>query len=202
MAKKGRKPDSADPTGDATAKPDKTASKPPRRRGLLVKTVTAGILLCALGTPLGAVGRMLISPLSQTSPPVLFHPLTTEDNVTETPRQFDLFEDRQDAWIRYAGQKVGSVFLRRKGDRILAFQASCPSGGCTIRLDAETNPHSGAEELLFFCPCHGARFDLEGKRLDTVAPRDMDTLEVRVHGLVFVEFTRFRYGIAEKVPMP
>ena len=41
-----------------------------------------------------------------------------------------------------------------------------------------------AEKKGYFCPCHNASFDIEGKRLDATSssPRDLDTLECKIEG--------------------
>jgi Rieske Fe-S protein len=54
----------------------------------------------------------------------------------------------------------------------------------------------------FFCPCHSASFDRDGKRSgsDCPSPRDMDTLEVELRGReVWVDYRKFRTGIVPKI---
>jgi len=48
----------------------------------------------------------------------------------------------------------GPVALWRDGDTIVAFSRRCPHLGCTVRP-------TGDGRLA--CPCHGSRFDAEGR---------------------------------------
>jgi Rieske Fe-S protein len=114
-----------------------------------------------------------------------------------TPLKATISMDRVDAWNRVANQPVGAVFLRRVGaDEVRAIHVVCPHAGCFVTFDAEKRG--------FFCPCHNASFDIEGRRTDAVSssPRDLDTLEVDPErlkqGEVWVKFQNFRTGTAEK----
>ena len=53
---------------------------------------------------------------------------------------------------------------------------------------------------FFACPCHGAKFELDGKRFPgpSESPRAMDALQVELRdGEVWVKFERFATGLAE-----
>jgi Rieske Fe-S protein len=110
------------------------------------------------------------------------------------PARFPVIADRTDAWNRYPAEPIGAVFLRRIGPRqVVAYQALCPHAGCLVGLDSQGG---------FFCPCHAARFGLDGKRSDkgSVSPRDLDTLEVDLRGEeIWVKFEKFQTGTPEKI---
>ncbi len=91
-----------------------------------------------------------------------------------------------DAWTRSPQQRLGTVWLRKKGEgQVLALQAECPHLGCSVQLDASRN--------RFQCPCHESFFDLEGRCTGGPSPRGMDPLAARVRdGKVEVNFKRFR----------
>jgi Rieske Fe-S protein len=112
------------------------------------------------------------------------------------PVKVPVIMDRTDAWNRFPRQPVGAVFLRRIGaSEIVALQVVCPHAGCFVDYD-ETKKH-------FFCPCHKATFDLDGKRLEasSESPRDLDTLDWEVRGSeVWVTFQRFQPGSTTKTP--
>ncbi|MHB8872424.1 MAG: QcrA and Rieske domain-containing protein [Myxococcaceae bacterium] len=63
----------------------------------------------------------------------------------------------------------GEVILVRAGERVQAFWARCPHLGCRIRR---------AEEGALVCPCHGSRFDGEGRRLSGPATSDLRPLAI------------------------
>jgi menaquinol-cytochrome c reductase iron-sulfur subunit len=187
-------PCSGDGPADARGAP--TAS----RRGFL-RQATA--LLCgavALMVPaaLGAVA--FLNPLRMRSRAGGFVRVTSLEVLPEdgTPRKLPVLADRTDAWSRQANEPIGAVFLRRTGAaEVEAMQVICPHAGCAIHY--EPSPEGGK----FHCPCHGASFDLRGRRTDRTSPspRDMDSLEAEIRNQteVWVKFQDFRTGIAQKI---
>ena len=172
----------------------------PARRDFLKVSVAAGIGVCATGAPVCAAVRLVTAPLFAESGGGKFYPITTLASLSEKPQKFTIVDDKVDAWMTLPQQKIGTLFLRKVGDSVLALHSLCPHAGCMIQSGNKTNPQTGADEELFYCPCHAAFFDLNGKRLDTVAPRDMDSLEVEIKedGRVSVKFENFTFGIADK----
>jgi menaquinol-cytochrome c reductase iron-sulfur subunit len=120
-----------------------------------------------------------------------------------TPVKSTVLMDQVDAWNRVANQPVGAVFLRRVGEKVQAFNVVCPHAGCSVEYKEEVDPSTNKKATKFFCPCHVASFDLEGKRTDATSPspRNMDELAVELRGgEVWVEFQNFQVGIPSKVP--
>jgi Rieske Fe-S protein len=122
------------------------------------------------------------------------------------PREVVLRETRRDAWTLHRDEVVGRVFLikrpARPGERprVDAFTTICPHLGCSVNYTADAN-------VPFLCPCHGARYRLDGSRIDpehNPAPRGMDSLEVRPDpadpDLVQVRYQVFWPMRAEKEP--
>jgi quinol---cytochrome c reductase iron-sulfur subunit, bacillus type len=100
--------------------------------------------------------------------------------------------DERDAFTVSKNQTIGSVWLIKKGDAIIALSAECPHLGCAIDANADGKS--------FHCPCHTSNFSMDGKAEAGPSPRPMDELSTRVtDGWVEVEFKRFRQGMAEKV---
>jgi Rieske Fe-S protein len=98
-----------------------------------------------------------------------------------------------DAFTHYAREKLGAVWLQRRGDEIRALSVTCPHLGCSVEK----------HESGFGCPCHASNFNHAGKRVSGPAPRDMDALETRVVGngderAIEVRFQKFRQGIPER----
>ena len=117
------------------------------------------------------------------------------------PRSFPIVRDQVDAWVRYPREPVGSVWLVRQPDGVeppvIAYSAECPHLGCAINLAP-----GGAG---FHCPCHNSSFDREGKPLNKIPPRPMDTLDVELtkddDPRVLVRFERFQALAEEKIPL-
>lgn len=117
------------------------------------------------------------------------------------PQSFPVIAERQDAWVKYPPEPVGTVWLVRRPEGskppVVAFTAECPHLGCAIGLagDAKT----------FLCPCHKSTFDLSGVPVNDLSPRPMDTLEVELTAGddpgVVVHFRRFRTQTKEKLPL-
>ncbi len=119
-----------------------------------------------------------------------------------TPQQYTVLDDKTDAWNRFVNVPVGSVWLRRIMNNIVAFNTVCPHLGCAVGH----RPSEGD----FFCPCHTSAFDLDGKRTNEVPPRDMDVLEIRrkTDGVVaedgeeiWIRFENYRAATSEKIPV-
>jgi Rieske Fe-S protein len=112
----------------------------------------------------------------------------------DVPVAVPIIGEQRDAWTRHPRSKLGTVYLRRKGDReVLALTAECPHLGCSVGFDTE--------RARFQCPCHESAFDLEGRKLGGPSPRGMDELEARVSadGKVEVRFVRYRTQKSDKV---
>ena len=117
------------------------------------------------------------------------------------PRSFAVIAERQDAWVKYPRARrvglAGPPGRRALEPPVVAFTAECPHLGCSINL-AE-----GGKSFL--CPCHVAKYDVNGQRINLVAPRPMDTLDVELSAeddpTVTVHFRRFRTQIKEKSPL-
>lgn len=114
-----------------------------------------------------------------------------------SPRKFTVVADHVDAWATYADTPVGAVYLRRKGDAVVALNVVCPHAGCFVRLLPDRSRYA--------CPCHNSRFDLDGNVSDPAspAPRSMDALavEVRNDDEVWVRFRNFLPGREEQIPV-
>jgi Rieske Fe-S protein len=95
-----------------------------------------------------------------------------------------------DAWNQ--GGTRASVFLVRRGDRVDAFDSTCPHTGCAVKWEAEASQ--------FRCPCHKSAFSSSGERLAGPAPRGLDPEECQVQaGRVLVRYRRFRPGRPDRV---
>jgi menaquinol-cytochrome c reductase iron-sulfur subunit len=170
----------------------------PSRRSFLAGVAAVVLGAAALGTPVIVGLFSFLNPLRQKSGAGRFYRVTTLAGLGEDdlPHKFPIIADRSDAWTLYKNVPIGSIFLRRVGPKqIMALAATCPHAGCQIGYDAAARG--------FLCPCHTARFDLDGQRTDKASksPRDMDVLgDVEIRGNeIWVKFERFRSGIAEKV---
>jgi Rieske Fe-S protein len=178
------------------------------RRGFIGKITALLAATVALLTP-AAVGIVaFLNPLRQKSQIGGFIRLTNLEAVPEdgSPQKFSVIADRTDAWNFFPNEPIGAVYLRRTGkDRVEAMQVICPHAGCSIMVEKKVSGTISEKvpDTFFFCPCHGAGFDLSGKRLDATSPspRNMDSLEVEIrdNSEVWVKYQKFITGAANKM---
>jgi menaquinol-cytochrome c reductase iron-sulfur subunit len=171
---------------------------PDGRRGFLAQAAAWILGLFAYGVPLLAGLAAFLNPWRQRGEAAFSVRVTTLAAlpVGGPPQRFPIIAERTDAWTRFPAEAVGAVFLRRVGEKDLAVLSSiCPHAGCGVSYDARTNG--------FFCPCHSAHFDIQGKRTDakSISPRDMDMLgyNLRNGSEVWVRFEKFQTGTPWKV---
>lgn len=63
------------------------------------------------------------------------------------------------------GDKKVAVYKGKDG-RIKMISAKCTHKGCTVRWDSK--------DKCWSCPCHGSKFDVDGKVLHGPAMKDLD----------------------------
>ncbi len=108
------------------------------------------------------------------------------------PVKVDLYADRDDAWNRLVQMKVGSVWVVREGESLVAYTTVCPHLGCAVDWDEQSG--------RFKCPCHRSAFARDGKVEEGPSPRPLDRLDVEVKdGRLAVRYQRFKQGVGEKV---
>lgn len=162
------------------------------RRALVLATCVGG---CALALAAGGPAvAMVLAPLSEKGRGGRWVRTVRLDQLEEgEPRRVAIVDDRRDAWSIERNAELGSVWLVRRGDEVLALSAVCPHLGCSVNAVA-------GRDAGFFCPCHTSAFDASGKRTSGPSPRDLDRLETKIeNGHVMVDFRRFRIGIEQKV---
>jgi menaquinol-cytochrome c reductase iron-sulfur subunit len=155
-------------------RPDATPDSPARRAVLNGLTVAVGALIgAAVAVP---VAGMLLTPLRQRgrTAPVAVGPMERfrgDDPIPTTVRF-----SRQQAWQRRESAQNLFVLPASEGVPTI-LSARCTHLGCQVRWE-------GSE---FLCPCHGGRFDREGRCLGGPPTRPLVRLESRVQdGVLYV----------------
>jgi len=168
------------------------------RRSFIGRTVALAVGLM-LYVPAALAGAWaLLNPLREKAAAGRFVRLTTLESLPSdgTPQRFAVIADRTDAWTHYPQEPVGAVYLRKVGAKeVQAMQVVCPHAGCFVAYEPQKN--------IFFCPCHAASFELDGKRKDSnsPSPRDLDGLpvEIRNNSEVWVKFQKYRIGTPQQI---
>lgn len=170
----------------------------PPRRGFFRKAAAVVIGGLSLFIP-GAAGlAVLLDPLKRRAAGAGFIRITTLDSLPAdgTARRFPVVADKTDAWSKFPAARVGSVYLQRQGEAVVAFNTTCPHLGCSVDAIAGGG---------FHCPCHDSRFHADGALApDSVSPRGLDPLEVDPEalkqGIVQVRFQNFITGTPKRIP--
>jgi menaquinol-cytochrome c reductase iron-sulfur subunit len=164
---------------------------PPRRVALQV-LFGVGAAACAGAAAGPAIRFALGTSDSVDAGPRFVRVLRLEDLRDETPKRVEVVGDRVDGFTLLRNVTLGTVWLRRQGEAVVALSDACPHLGCSVRYSSEARQ--------FACPCHAARFELDGRRVKGPAPRGMDALDVRIDdGWIAVDFRRFRAGTSERI---
>jgi menaquinol-cytochrome c reductase iron-sulfur subunit len=139
----------APPPGDVT--------RSPRRRFLEALSTT--LLAIPIVGPLLLSLRVAITPgRTEGGGDVATLPLQSLADDAITPFRIR-FTRRRGA---YREEVDRLVYLRRKGNAVIALSPECTHLGCNVRYRV-------AERDLW-CPCHKGRFDLDGNRLEGPPP--------------------------------
>jgi menaquinol-cytochrome c reductase iron-sulfur subunit len=79
------------------------------------------------------------------------------------------------------------LFVFREGNTFHAISAVCTHLGCTVRAEAlsnaETKNVEGTNLRLthrFLCPCHGSRYEGDGRNVEGPAPRPLEWYHLSV----------------------
>ena len=178
--------------------PESAPGEAAPRRDFLKASACVALGTCALAAPIGAIVVVLANPLHAKGVPLPVKLTTlTALPLNGPPRLFQVVTERRDAWTKFPANAIGSVFLRRVGEReVIAFNSTCPHLGCSVEFRPERD--------AFYCPCHDSEFARTGE-VRGVSPsrRGLDTLrvEIRAESEVWVFFENFKTGVAEKISL-
>mgnify|MGYP001347507469 CR=1 FL=1 len=115
------------------------------------------LLLAAWGVAAQVVQRVL----GQTTAPA-----TQDGGVVDVGSADDYPDDGS-----YDGHRASGVVLVRRSDRLHAFSSRCPHKGCKVRA---------MDDGGFRCPCHGSRFDQDGRVQNGPATSDLAPLKIKL----------------------
>ncbi len=171
---------------------------PPPRRGFLEKSLALVLGAISLAVPAAAGIAAFLNPWRQKTEAgqTLRVASLASLPLGGSPQSFPVIADRNDAWSHFPTEPIGAVFLQRIGEStVVAFQSICPHAGCGVSFDAAAKQ--------FHCPCHGAKFEADGRRSGnpSVSLRDLDALDVEIRNEdeVWVRFRKFKTGTPDKI---
>jgi menaquinol-cytochrome c reductase iron-sulfur subunit len=137
-----------------------------RRDFMKVTTgVIGGIITVAVGVP---VIGYLIDPALRAGAKEAWIPIGNLDKIPiGTPTPFSFTRTQVNGWER-TGTSFGGFVIRKSEDPkdIVILSSRCTHLGCSVNWQEATQK--------FACPCHDARFDIDGKVLDGPPPKPLN----------------------------
>ena len=96
-----------------------------------------------------------------------------ENVLSEDVTQLTYTKVLRDGWMTNVVQDT--VFVRKRSDgTFLVMDPHCTHLGCNVSWNADAK--------RFDCPCHGGKYDAEGRRIAGPPPRPLDRYETKVEG--------------------
>jgi menaquinol-cytochrome c reductase iron-sulfur subunit len=161
-----------------------------QRRGFLKSLV--GVLSAAIALILGlpALRALFVATAAKEAPWSRVGAVDGLPAGSAVEMKFETLET--DAYLRTTA--LLSVWVASTAGRIDVYSPVCPHLGCHFLWNGSTD--------RFECPCHASVFALDGRVLGGPAPRPLDALPYKIEkGTLFVRWTRYRAGSAEKTPV-
>ncbi len=129
------------------------------------KAITAVLAFLGLGFLLPAVE--VFSPVHDRNKELVFFPLLPEDDV---PRQG--VKKAELVFTVSGKERKSRVFIVSSPSGPVVFSATCSHLGCLVNYQREKGE--------FVCPCHGGRYDLNGRNIAGPPPAPLTRFPVRV----------------------
>ncbi|MFC0214834.1 ubiquinol-cytochrome c reductase iron-sulfur subunit [Paenibacillus chartarius] len=159
--------------GHHKAKPVK---QPMSRRQFLSYTLGGAGGFMAAGIVIPML-RFAVDPMLQPAAKADWIKVVEESKISTEPKAFQFKMHQVDGWYESDVDLTAWIAKDSKG-QVFALNPTCKHLGCTVNFEA------AAHEYL--CPCHGAKYTVDGKNL-SVAPLPLDEYTVKVEqGFVYV----------------
>jgi Rieske Fe-S protein len=142
--------------------------------GWLVGIINFSVAAAIIGPTLGFIG----APLKSKKKAGIWVPVLEEAELKDGQTKAVTYQlDVKDGYM--VTQRRYSVYLYRRGNRVVAYDPSCPHLGCHVEFKER--------KRRYVCPCHGGVFDEEGNRVSGPPPRGLTKIATKVeHGKIWV----------------
>ncbi|ALS27788.1 ubiquinol-cytochrome c reductase iron-sulfur subunit [Paenibacillus cisolokensis] len=147
------------------------------RRQFLAYTLGGASAFMAVG-PVLPMLRFAVDPILQKKEEGTWVKVVEEAKVTQEPQEFKFKVHQVDGWYESDPEKAAWITRDANGE-IYALSPICKHLGCTIGWNTD-------QKNEYVCPCHDARYSIDGKNL-TVAPQPLDEYELKIeNGFVYL----------------
>lgn len=144
-------------TGDGNENPTGSATSS-RRRALLQRALKASLTIWAAGV--GVPAAIYVWPMRREGP---------GSGTVKAGATKDLAVGKS-VLVKAGGAPI--LLIRESTDKVRAFSAICTHLGCLVNWRRDPGD--------IFCPCHGGRFDLDGKVIGGPPPRPLPEYPVSI----------------------
>jgi Rieske Fe-S protein len=135
------------------------------RREFITKALYGLLALLGLGFLVPAV--RLFSPVTGRDKELAFFPLIAEDDI---PRSG--VKKAELTFIVSGRERKSRVFIVSSPEGPTVFSATCSHLGCLVNYNREKRE--------FVCPCHGGRYDLDGKNIAGPPPAPLTRFPLKM----------------------
>ncbi|GLX68957.1 ubiquinol-cytochrome c reductase iron-sulfur subunit [Paenibacillus glycanilyticus] len=159
-----------------------TAHRPVQRKEMsrrqFLSYTLGGTTAFMMGGAVLPMVRFAVDPLLAKKAEGTWVKVVEESKITNEPQEFKFQIHQVDGWY-VSDPQLGAWITKDANGQIFALSPVCKHLGCTIGWNT-----LGQHE--YNCPCHGARYTVDGKNL-AVAPNPLDEYETKVeNGFVYV----------------
>ncbi|WP_336771871.1 ubiquinol-cytochrome c reductase iron-sulfur subunit [Paenibacillus sp. MMO-58] len=159
-----------------------TAHRPVQRKEMsrrqFLSYTLGGTTAFMVGGAVLPMVRFAVDPLLVKKAKGTWVKVVEESKITTEPQEFKFQIHQVDGWY-VSDPELSAWITKDANNQIFALSPVCKHLGCTIGWNT-----LGHHE--YDCPCHGARYTVDGKNL-AVAPHPLDEYEVKVeNGFVYV----------------
>lgn len=142
------------------------------RRGFIKIAIALFNGLIALLLAIPGLGYLLTPVLRKTGEKWI--PIGSRGKFTPgTPQKAEFTYITEADYTRQEKKAFVWVLLEQDNDdRLKVFSPVCSHMGCNVAWNAE--------EKLFVCPCHGGKYDIDGKVVAGPPPRPLQLLDVQI----------------------
>jgi Rieske Fe-S protein len=131
-------------------------------------------MLALLGLGFMAPGIKMFSPLGERKKELIFFPLVPEDDI---PRSG--VKKGELVYTASGRERKARVFIVSSYEKLTVLSATCSHLGCLVNYSKEKGE--------FLCPCHGGRYDLNGKNIAGPPPAPLSLIPAKIeNGMVLV----------------
>ncbi|MDA8211266.1 MAG: ubiquinol-cytochrome c reductase iron-sulfur subunit [Clostridia bacterium] len=147
----------------------KTAGEPVSRRSFLSYSLgLSGLAFSALlGVPLAGFA---LNPALVKENVKWLEVINIEEIPADQPLRVNVKFRRKDGWAEK--EETKSIWVVKLGGEVIAYSALCTHLGCAYTWREE--------QKVFYCPCHGGMFDIQGNVTGGPPPRPLDRYETKV----------------------